>query len=263
MNKAFDSLMDQARAQVPKPKSHPNLEDLATLAREKEPAETDPAETDPAETDPILDHLADCRDCADLVLAMRQDAQGNPCAQETGGDETNHAWERFQARLEKPPETLGLAEQESNPAPRRKPLWARLWFAYGLAALLLVGLMVSHFRGSGIRTQVTAVNLKPLKNQRITRGIPEEKENQVRGNLVVTLSFPGDVEYHHYRVKIREASSAKTVFEDGIWRQEDKIFVFTIDKGTLPAGEYRLTLSGRNNGTWFEMAEYELSIPLL
>ena len=250
MNKAFDSVVNRARTELPKPKSHPALEDLATLALEKEPSEADP----------IVDHLAGCQDCADLVLAMRQEALQEPSsAPETADEEARKAWERFQGRLENPPEILGFAAHSDGGSLHGKPLWTRLWFAYAVAAVLLMGLLISNRPQPGIHTDVKMISLDPIENTSLTRSLPEPAPETEPGRLVLSLASLKP-EYPQYRVTITNDASGRVVFEEGLKRTEGEAFMVFLDKGALQPGSYEIQTFGGRKGSWHPLDTYELVI---
>lgn len=200
-----------------------------------------------ADKERIQDHLSVCSDCASFVLGL-----GPAAESESGGEalaiqqsQVEAEWRRLQGRL-------GAEESDRAIEPVPVPFYARLRFAYSLAAALLtalVGLTIWFPRDeAGVKAEAEAnaryIELAGLELS--TRGGPENAALRASAQFqeaFFILVLPRSAEeYPNYRVEIHHPDEPTRTL-DGLVENVDGELTFRLKQIFRP-GLYRVRLFG-------------------
>lgn len=222
------------------------------------------------ESEAVRDHLAVCPECADLVLDLARFPGIEPAAA-TGGLSEEQRWEALRARLE--------AEGDLGPAPppagRDQPLQRSRPFrslpgllAAGLAAACL-GLALWAFalqqrlaelsRPAG-RIAVSSLVPRETGAERAPEGIEPTAVPAWADRVLLILNLFEPRSYSAYQVEIFNAldEGEKVWSSRDLQRSADGSFAFEVPRSFLPAGPYRIELSGLAGSRIDPLAVYNL-----
>jgi hypothetical protein len=221
---------------------------------------------EPVEKDRVLDHVARCRDCLDLVNDLRAfSAAALPRAETAAADfEAAAFWRTLRPRLERePPETLEVAAV-ARPA-RSGGGWrtpALLAAALAVAALGITSLQqsrtISELRRP--RANVEVYDLYLDTSERSGTGpAPERVLSPSAGVIVFTPRDPGS--HADYEVAIVDPGGGRVWAARGfVADPDDGSFSLWLPPGFLSAGEYAVRLSGIDGGDSELIEEYALHV---
>ena len=256
MNQLFDEALEMARNQKTALTWHPEFQELADFAKSDGASQSQ---------ERILEHLAQCPDCADLVLAIRKESQPVDSAQEQpeAGEE---AWTRFlqYERVRRDAESVEhqrVPSSHSTP-PRFSP---RLLLGLGLAAAVALGWLLGTFgtaieknaKPAPILAAPLVLMLQPIDPANTQRGV--EDPRAAFADLALVLTSNRAAEYAAYRA-VFHGEGASSLEIEGLQRQEDRSFVLVIPQGNLKPGTYRVETFGLDQEVWRPMDRYLLTV---
>ena len=209
MSSAFDKFLKTCSNSVSQePANHPELDILLAFVSDGVSPET---------RGQVLSHLEICTDCGDLILALKEE-QGNSEKLERSTP-LNNAWERFEKNLSK----RDVHGREMSDSSRAGPaaFWRRLSTAYGLAAVLLMGLCLSLFtmrdntseplepvgETTGVDGNPAVLSLLPVGLAKRSSAGSSYGEAESGRTLVLELVLSEPTDYDSYRVRLRHRES--------------------------------------------------------
>jgi putative zinc finger protein len=232
---------------------HPTPEQLTAYHAGELPA---------ADEETLREHLALCRDCAELLLDLEDFPRLEPAAgvRPLTSEEVGEAWRQLRERLG--PEAGGGSGEVAPVVPLRPrvPGTAPLRFAYALAAvffLATVGLSVwvAQLRhGLQPEGNVAFGDLRPEGEG--TRG-SEPEEHYPADSRLDLLLHPLDPGNHvEFEVEIRSRESGAV-----LWRIAHlQTLSLSIPGGCLAPGSYRIRLLGVDGGRRVKVDDFPLRI---
>jgi hypothetical protein len=208
----------------------------------------------PEERERIQDHLALCRDCVRVVLDLDSFPDVEPVRKEDRLTDREVAaeWRRFATRTRAP----------------RLPRWAPSPLPLALAATLLIAVVGLSLWVARLRNEVSRLSapradvyIADLVPQGETVERAEGREEAVRvpawaDHVLLILNLADPSSYPEYRVEIEKADGAEVWSRDGVRRSADGTFALEVPRRLLPAGSYRIRLSGSRGGAEEPVAEY-------
>jgi hypothetical protein len=209
-----------------------------------------------AEKERIEEHLALCKDCAQLVLDLRAIVAPPPERDEPASPALAREWDRLRDRLER-----RQARPAASGGPSTKTAWllaASVLVALGLLAWDL-SLRRSLERARQPRADLQLVDLAP-----VTRGAERSPEHPVEvtvgpgvGKVVLLLNL-GDLRSFPRYGLVLLGPSGRIVWQaaDAL-RGEDGTFLLEVPADVLAApGLYHLRLDGRTGSATTRLADY-------
>lgn len=214
---------------------HPTAEMLAAYCADK---------LTPEEDEKIREHFADCRDCPELLLDLKDFAAPDPSV--TGPIPESWvaaAWQSLRARL----------AREPSPRPLYLQTWLRsLQGAYSLTAVLLAAVL-------GLSAWVISLHVElrrlrePQANVRIetlylsTRSaLPPIQVPAGGERFLLSIATAADARWRACKeVRLQLATGeGSEVWTGGLLPPEDGIITLELSRRALPAGSYQLRLQG-------------------
>lgn len=242
---ALEAVLAQARGE-----EHVEVEQLVAYRHGRLPAE---------EADAVQDHLAACRECADLLLELEgfEEEAAEPKDRGVVEFETEVAWRGLRPRLDARP-----AVAEPRTAPREKP--RAPWLAWGLAASFLLAALGLAAWVAGLRSELRGLREPQLNLPIVSLVAPgfargEGEEGVVRGGgerFVVILNPPATPRDVVHGVEIRDAQGSLVWSGEGLQPTGLGNFHLELSRRLLPPGKYRIRLYA-NEAT---IAEFELEV---
>ncbi len=192
-----------------------------------------------AEQERIEEHLALCRACARTALELASGSEEELASGEARltKEEVAAEWERFRAAL--PP---------ARPAWRRAAPGGGGWALAASLLLAVIGLAVWNVRLSrelrAPRAEVAVVDLVPLeaverREETETVAIPGWADR-----VVLLLNFAEPTASTLFQIEILAEDGRPVWSSRGIRRSEEGTFSVEMPRSFLPAGVYRIRLSG-------------------
>jgi anti-sigma factor RsiW len=222
---------------------HPALEELAAYHRGELPE---------AEAERVREHLALCRDCADLLLDWRDFARDEPAG---AASAAAAAWERDRVGVR-----VGVLRRVGA-APRRAPLVP--WLAAAAAAAVALVLAVLWWQARSELRQPRQVELAFVApdGSAVLRGMEEEPEVVAAPGArpVVALYVPEPEEYPRYEARIVPPAGEEAAFVIELSPRPSEPFVVQLGKDPEP-GPYEVTLFGVADGERQEVATYSFRV---
>jgi hypothetical protein len=247
-------------------KSHPVPEDLLAYHEGQLSAE---------ESEEVREHVAVCARCADLVQDLAHFPEPEPTDPSSEASEEAilaRRWESLQKRLGQEG-GLGLAPRTERGKPRRQWGFFRLRPISGTLAAGLVAVSVGLAFWALVLQQRLAELSRPAVRVAVSSLVPREiaaarDEEQLEptavpawaDRILLILNLFEPRSYSAYQVEIFDA------LQDGrvIWsnrdlrRAPDGNFAFEVPRSFLPAGAYRIELSGLDRSRRDRLAVYNL-----
>lgn len=208
----------------------------------------------PEERERIQNHLALCPGCVRVVLDLQSFPDVEPVREEDRltEDELAAEWRRFETRIRAP----------------RMPRWAPSPLPLALAAALLIAVVGLSLWVARLRNEVSGLSA-PRADVYIADLVPhgetveraEGREEAVRvpawaDHVLLLLNLADPSSHPEYRVEIEKADGTEVWSRDGVHRSEDGTFALEVPRRLLPAGIYRIRLSGLRGGAEEPVAEY-------
>jgi hypothetical protein len=222
------------------------------------------------ESEAIRDHLEVCPECAGLVLDLARFPEIEPAAAAAGLSEEQR-WEALRARLEEEGD-LGPASPQGRETPlqRSRPLSGLL--AAGLAAaclglalwvLVLQQRLAELSRPAG-RIAVSSLVPRETGAERAPEGIEPTAVPAWADRVLLILNLFEPRSYSAYQVEIFDAPDGgeKVWSSRDLHRAADGSFAFEVPRAFLPAGSYRIELSGLAGSRIDPLAVYNLLLVL-
>ena len=260
MSTTLDRALEGYRDRQTHPESHPDMAAITALARN---------EIDPEDEASLLDHVSECRPCAELLLDLKCENRSHafPASDEP---DAKDAWLRLQTRLANADQPMAsLSATPASPrdvSPPRPAFWRRLSFAYSLAALLALTLTIYFFtqptthtdKSRTVMAAPTIVHLLPAGQNNATRSPADQ--DPVRGDLILLLISTQIKDYPNYRLVVSSPSSGVVLEKDGLRRQENDSFAVAVATETWSRGAYRLQIYGLDGRNWVALDRYDLTL---
>jgi len=220
-------------------------------------------ELTPEAADAVQEHLAFCRECAQVVLdmvAFSRPPEGEPAGPAVDLD---REWDRLQARL---------AAKAPRPGPR--PVASRTshklpWSLAAAFLILTLGLLGwnldlrNRLEESRLPSaELRLANLAPERpGAERSAEAPTRVEVGPRQRKVFLLLNLGDLrEFPEYRMELAGPEGGVLWAASGVPRQEDGTFVLEIPAEMLAAGVYEVRLSGWREGESVALADYSFEV---
>lgn len=229
-----------------------------------------------ADNEAIRDHLTVCSQCAGLVLGLARFSGvelGEP-PEELSDSVLAERWEAFRPRLEREHHP-GPA---SVPAPRELPIRPGIFprrklYAALAAGLAAVSLGLAFWAGTWHRRQVEL--LQPAVRVAVSSLLPQEiaaARNQGvaeptavpawADRFLLILNFFTPSSYPAYQARILDATGREVWSSRDLRRASDGSFALEVPRSFLPAGSYRIELSGLRGARQDQLAVYKLLLQL-
>lgn len=208
----------------------------------------------------VNDHLVGCRQCTATLLDLEPLAQPDAGMPEGVADlATAAAWRDLQHRLfsEKP---------RVRPVDRR---WATAVAASLLVATLGMSLWVNRLQGTvadlRARESQPLVNMPIFTVREVTRSAEVETiEVPAEMTLFGLIFTPATLEsYAEYEVRFLDLEDREVLRRDGLVQSDLGGLRLGLPRGLLPAGDYRVLLSGSKGDSWEPVEEYRRRIVYL
>lgn len=226
--------------------------------------------------DEIQEHLADCRECTELLLSFpefqelmeAEDLEAVARPEELPSpSETQASWQAARARLE---------ASRPAPPPARVSRFRRLTTSsttvLALAASLLACLIGFPLWIATHGDPGAPVAVYPLGGE-VTRGTPDSGQpftvRLAEAPAVLTLPLPPRAAFPSYRIEVWTPSgelrlSAKVLpvaTVPGSAERPPRLVALALARGQLAAGDYRLRLVGERDAHGEVLAEHALRVP--
>ncbi len=240
-------------------------------------------QTSSAEREALADHLVDCAECRELVLALGgPDGSANdtldfaaPALEE---HEQAEIWrgvtEKLGWRAEpRSPSTAAPAPLPfvARPRPVRRfvPRASMLALAASLAAVIGLGIYTAELRRTVEQLRAPRANPRvidlSLSPRRGPLEDPEAAPNRVEipagGATLILAADPATPLFSDHGVKITPSSGGSALISlRGLVRDAYGSFTIALPHNALPAGRYRLRLFGLERELETPIAEYDLEI---
>lgn len=249
-----EALQNYGEALAEIPMEHPDMEELLAMAQQRLPED---------QRDAMMDHLAMCRDCGDVVLALREE------------EEQQQRWQHFReipGGRAQPDATV--PDERATPAdlPAQTVSLGRLrrerWMML-VAALLLAGLL----QWFPFQRDVVAPSLQPvsatLSLQPLEQGLTFRSGDGTQpaampaasARVALILNDPGVPEVAEYFVVFKSLESVSWVGVGDVSRQEEGFFLLIVEAGALSPGQYQVLLKDANATQEHVLATYALAVP--
>ncbi len=244
--------------------AHPSLDHLDDHRAGRLPA---------AESERLQDHLARCSTCTELRLDLAAFPRLEPPAgvEPASDEEVEAAWRQMGPELlaAAPPPAIERA-RAPGPAERLRDyltsLVASPRFAYGLAAVLLLALPLSHYLTRqqlvGPDFNVPIVNLVPERGPSREPAEPQALRMPAdTDRFLLVLNLVTQRPYADYTVEIADAADGtETWRRDGLRPSAVGNFNLLVPRRFLPAGRYEITILGRDDETLEPVVDYRIRI---
>ena len=234
------------------PDKHPSVESISSYHARELSAE---------ESQEIQQHLAACRECTRLLLALSDALTGDQSSSETGDDlRVKEDWGRFRARIQEEREPLGHAVlRPFQTLPQRQRA-----IAYALAALLsvaIIGFSIYALRQSmGAATKSTTIFVPSASIARSVDLVKEiELDPRENRSLVFVLEAPTGIGFPAYSLEIRDAQG-KTLLRREALVKKSEGFNFEISSSTLKEGRFEIQVQGLRDGHSTIVGKYWIEI---
>ncbi len=216
------------------------------------------------EAEAVLDHVAICRNCGDLLLELDgfQESSQSPAVggpEQVSDLETERAWREVRDRLG---ETGGV-DRSAGPSPPPRVARGRS-VGFALAALFSLAVIGLGLRVGSLETELANLRepqlnlaILNLRAEGSTRGdteVPAAGGNQ--GRFVVILNPPSFPVERSHRVEILRAEGDLVWASDGLRPTAAGNFHLELSHRLLSPGEYRIRLILGREAT----AEFKLRI---
>ncbi|HEX6201149.1 MAG TPA: zf-HC2 domain-containing protein [Thermoanaerobaculia bacterium] len=238
-----EALQDGAARTAGAGSGHPALDELAAYHRGELPE---------AEAERVREHLALCRECADLLLDWRDFARDEPPG---AASAAAAAWER---------DREGVREgvrRRVGAAPRRAPIVPWLVAAAAAAAALVLAVLWWQARSElGEPRQVQLASVMP-EGSAVLRGREDVPAVVVRPGArpVVALYLAEPEAFPRYEARIVPPAGEEAAFVVELSPQPSEPFVVQLGKDPEP-GDYEVTLFGVADGERQEVATYSFRV---
>ena len=215
------------------------------------------------EADALQEHLAFCRECAQVVLDMVAFSRPPEGGAARPAVDLDREWDRLQARLETPsPRPVGRVPPPRTP--RRLP-WA-LAAAALIAARGLLGWNLN-LRGSleearrpGADFAMASLAPERPGGERAAEA-PARVEVRPEQRTVFLLLNLGDLrEFPEHGMELIDSAGSVLWAGPDVPRQEDGTFLLEIPAEMLEDGAYEVRLSGRRDGGTVPLAQYSFEV---
>lgn len=250
LDAALRHLAEQQRRSLT---SHPTPQELAAYHAGELPPEAESR---------LLDHLAICRDCSDLLLDLAGFAdlkppQGVP---ELTDEQVEQDWQALRAKMGK---GEGKKERTAEVVPIRPAgLTSRpgrtypMWLPVAASLLAVLGFSFGLYQSSRVRQPWSPVSVTLDGTSQRSAGGEELERMTSRDGAVLFLYFDADKTYPNYEVEIgdRATLEASHPREDGL-----PVYV-VIEPNYLKRGEYEIRLYGVNGDRREEVEKYHLQV---
>ena len=213
-----------------------------------------------AERERIQEHLALCPACLRALLDLEAFPDVEPVRPEDRltDAELDRAWQRLQRTVEP------VAHDRSRIAPPVLALAAVL-----LLAVVGLSLWVVRLRGevrelSSPQADVLVADLLP-RAEAVERTEGDGEVVRVPGwadRILLILNLADPATHPEYRIEITAQDGREVWSRAGVRRSADGTFALEVPRRFLPAGRYRIRLSGIAGGSELPVAEYLVRIEL-
>lgn len=228
----------------------------------------------PEESEEMREHLVLCESCSDLVLDLGSFPEiepVDPASQASEDAVTDRRWESLRTRLR--------GEGGGGPAPgraRRKPSRHALFLLPPVSGALAAGLAAVSlglaFWGLSLHQRLAELS-RPAVRIAVSSLVPRETAAARDEGGAEPASFPAWADrlllilnlfeprsYSAYQVEIFDAlEGGRSIWRSGdLRRSHDGNFAFEVPRSFLPAGAYRIELSGLDGSRRDRLAVYNL-----
>lgn len=246
------ALRSHLRETLCAPPPHPTAEELAAYHADQLP---------PVEDAALREHLVRCEECSALVLELAELSESSAkAATENTEFEAAAAWRRQRPRI------LAALRSAAPTTITASARWA--WAAAACLALvsLTLGIWVTDLRETvddlrGPRINPPLVNLEPqgaVRHPPAAVPTMELSDAAPRGWLI--LNAVEDSTYPSYRIELIAVDGLTRWSAEKLRRSEAGNFRLELTRETVPAGRYRILLSGQRDGRTEPIAEFQLRI---
>jgi hypothetical protein len=234
-----------------------------------------------AEDETVRDHLALCRECAEMLLDLVKFEEFTPAGETSGltDGEVEAAWQRIEGRLD-PPEKKSVEHVESRPRAPVLPLRSseyevvqvrrQLRRLYALAACLLIGVVSVGFWGGRLQQKQNVLQQKqnvPRPNVVIADAVSDKDRSRGQEQEGV-VTPPGDDQFvlvlhpvpdeqtafPEYGVEIRKAGASESLFGRlGGVVLTNGAYTLRLPGNRFRPGTYQVTFYGVKGGQWREL----------
>ncbi len=202
----------------------------------------------------VNDHLVSCRRCTEQLLDLAPLAQPEIPREGVADLATEAAWREIRARL---------FAVEATPRPAAWPAVRQRWHIAVAASLLLttagMSAWVARLQQSkdGLQRHIAELS-SPQANMPIyyigetTRSLEEEMiEVPAEATHFLLIFTPVElVSYPEYEVRFFDSEGREVLLVGGLELSETGGLRSGLSREQLPAGEYRITVSGFDGGRW-------------
>ncbi len=222
---------------------------------------------DMSERDLVAEHLARCRDCADLVLDLATLAAEFDALAElpiTHGDTArSETWQVMRGRLNATPKDAPGPPDRRAPSNRHAGRWRS---HLATAALLLLGLGLG-FLGAPRQVQESVVGnleLVELRSETLRSGT-ESPLNRLSftestDHIGLILSTPRAPTHSAHSCEIIDQTGRAIWSTDRLEPTEFGTFTLLLSREAMPTGRYRIDLFGMNDAERVRLASFPLEI---
>lgn len=212
-----------------------------------------------AEAEMVQEHLAACRDCADLLLELVRfgSAKEQPEAAPGVADfELEADWRALRARLEPPPSPVAAPSQRQTAT---SPRWPYALAAGLLLACLGLGGWVTVLQHQLAALRQPQANLQILNLEVAAAQRGEDEPVIVRGtgeSVVLILNPPGPAPAVAHRAEVFNAEGRLVASVGGLLPAEPGNFNLGLPRSLLPPGYYQIRLLQGST----PVAEFDLEV---
>jgi hypothetical protein len=258
LDAALRHLAEQQRRSLT---SHPTPQELAAYHAGELPPEAEAR---------ILDHLAICRECSDLLLDLSGFADLKPPegVPELTDEQVEQDWQALRARMrggeerkERTAEVVPI--RPTGPAPRPERTYSP-WLPVAASLLAVIGLSFGLYQSQRVGSLERRVDelSQPWSPESIfldsttQRSGGEQKEKAIssRAGALLTLYSEAD-DYTAYEAVIDDRLTIKAAP-----REEDQGIVLLIPPGSLQLGPHTIVLYGIDGDLRNEVARYPIRV---
>lgn len=221
------------------PIEHPSVEAISSYLSRKQSAD---------DRKMLQDHLASCRECAQLLLALSGALPGVPSKYEGVGEvDAEEDWRKLQARIEAEQEPL---VRDFPHATSRSPRHLRE-IIYALAAVLCVvalGFSIYSLRANFEPAPKAQPIFVPSATMARTADIVKKVKLGRNEDIEFVLEAPTSISFPTYRAEVRDAQGKIVLRYSTVVRQSDG-FHLTVPSTDLGEGRFEIQVRGSQNGS--------------
>lgn len=229
--------------------SHPTPQELAAYHAGELPPEAEAR---------ILDHLAVCRECSDLLLDLSGFADLKPPegVPELTDEQVEQDWQKLRSRMREGKERTAevVPIRPAGPVPKPERTYS-LWLPVAASLLAVLGLSFGLYQSSRVEQPWSPVAVTLDATTQRSAGGEELARMTSEGGAILSLYFDAEQTYPDYEVEIGDRATVKVARpgEDGL------PVSLVIPPNYLKPGEYEIRLYGVN-GDRQEVETYHLQV---